>query len=305
MRVGDLAYPVFARRFRFEGLPLRLGPFAIKIRVDYRPLAAIAYELYSPYRLAPDDGVFDAHVRLASGFGPRRWIRPQSRIFIDGRQALAPHALRHAFPSLEWGINWCMATRAQHLLMLHAAVVERGGSALLFPAAPGYGKSTLGTALSHSGWRLLSDEFGLVHPDLGALIPVPRLIPLKNESIAVIRRFAPEAFIGPAFPGTHKGTVAHVRPPAESIRRSDETARARWLVFPRWLAGSPLALEPVAKSRAFLMVAANAFNYEVLGETAFRLVTGLIDDCDCYTLTYSNLEEAVAALARLTGFVDD
>lgn len=304
MRVGDLALQAFRRLFVFEGLPLRLGPFNFRIRVDDRGLAAVAYRLYAPYSLASMGEVFDAHIHLVRPRGLRRWLRPQGRFLVDDRCPLVPHAARHGFPSLEWGLNWCVATRAQQFLMLHAALVERGGSAILFPAAPGFGKSTLCAALIHSGWRLLSDEFGLMRPD-GCFVPFPRLIPLKNESIAVIRNFAPAAVLGPRFEGTHKGIVAHVRPPEESIRRSDEIARARWVVFPRWIAGAPLRLEPMPKGQAFLMVATNAFNYQVLGETAFSLVSTLIDECDCYALTYSNLEEAVATLGHLAGVADE
>ena len=70
------------------------------------------------------------------------------------------------------------------------------------------------------------------------------------------------------------------RPPIDSINRAQEPARPRWFVFPRWEAGAPLTLEPLPKSQAFLMVATNAFNYEVLDETAFRLVTEMVRSCD-------------------------
>ena len=56
----------------------------------------------------------------------------------------------------------------------------------------------------------------------------------------------------------------------------------------------------MAKSQAFLMVATNAFNYEVLDETAFRLVADMVRTCDCYSLIYSDLDEAIAALDELS-----
>jgi len=250
--------------------------------------------------VTPAEAITDFHVDISSPKSMRRWLRPQCRFSLDGRSSFAPYPKEHAFPALEWGINWCVATRAHHLLMLHSAVVERNGHAILFPAWPGHGKSTLCTALIHSGWRLLSDEFGLVRPEDGLLLPIPRLIPLKNESIDVIKRFRPDAVIGPSFPGTRKGTVAHVRPPVESILRAQETARPRWLVFPRWVAEAPLSLLPVPKSEAFLMVATNAFNYEVLDQAAFRLAADMVKSCDCHSLVYSKLDEAIEALDRLT-----
>jgi HprK-related kinase A len=300
MLLGDLSHQELAGRLAAGDLGLQFGPFTLNIRSSLSSFATVAHELYSPYPLLENDTIRDFQVELARPRGLRRWVRPQVRFVIDGRSPFGPYTVHHALPAFEWGINWCIATRAHHLLMLHAAVVERNGHAMLFPAWPGHGKSTLCTALIYSGWRLLSDEFGLVRPEDGALLPLPRLIPLKNESIDVIRRFRPEAFIGPSFYGTRKGTVAHVRPPVEAIRRAQESARPRWFVFPRWVPDARLTLERMPKSQAFLMVATNAFNYEVLDETAFLLVTNMVRTCDCYSLRYCDLSEAVAALEELS-----
>lgn len=277
-----------------------MGPFAVRLRVPFAPLVDSLQLLYADYPVLEDEALVDLHVGLGPPSPLRRRVKPIVRFTIDARAPFPDSPAAHALPTLEWGINWGIATRANHLLMLHCAAIERDGQAVLFPAWPGHGKSTLCTALVHSGWRLLSDEFGLVRPEDGAILPIPRLIPLKNESIEVIRSFAPEAYIGPSFYGTRKGTVAHVRPPAESVERQGEVARPGWLVFPRWVKDAPLTLEPMPKAQSFLMVATNAFNYPVLGETAFRLVGDMVRTCECFSLTYSDLDEAVTALDRLT-----
>jgi HprK-related kinase A len=299
MIVGDLSRRELGDRLNEKGLSIRFGPFSLQIRSNLDSYASLVHLLYRPYPLADSEGVHDFHVEISAPQSLRRWFRRQACFSVDGQTAFAPYTVEHAFPALEWGINWCVATRAHHLLLLHSAVVEKNGLAILLPAEPGHGKSTLCTALVHSGWRLLSDEFGMVRPEDGLLLPLPRLIPLKNQSIDVIKKFRPEAIFGPSFYGTRKGTVAHVQPPIESIRRSQETAEPRWLVFPRWVDAEALQLEPIQKSEAFLMVATNAFNYEVLDATAFRLVTEIVDRCDAYSLIYSSLDEAVSALDKL------
>lgn len=301
MNVGALSVQELEARLAGPGLKVQLGPFVARIRTRFSALVPPLNQLYDQHEVDPP-GIVDFDVQVQPSRGPRRGL--QACFMADGRKPFWPLPAAHMLPALEWGINWCIATRSNHLLMLHSAVVERGGSAIVFPAWSGHGKSTLCTALVHSGWRLLSDEFGLVRPEDGALVPVPRLIPLKNESIEVIRRFRPQAVIGPSFHGTRKGTVAHVRPPADSVRRVHETARPRLFVFPRWVAGAPLTIEPLDKGEAFLMVATNAFNYETLGEIAFDLVREMVRTCDCHALTYSDLDEAVAALDTLGGTVD-
>ncbi len=130
--------------------------------------------------------------------------------------------------------------------------------------------------------------------------PIPRLMPLKNQSIQVIRDYLPEAVLGEEIYNTQKGTIAHVRPPRDHIFKTDQVARAKWIIFPKWTANAPLKLEPLAQSEAFLLLASNSFNYEILGESAFRAVTRLIRKCQCYQLVYSDLDSALAMFNKLT-----
>ncbi len=154
----------------------------------------------------------------------RGYVRPQCELLCDGVRELEPFPLDTPLPLLEWGTNYALATRLFCYLLLHAGVVERGGRAIVMPAMPGSGKSTLTAALTLRGFRLLSDEFGVVRLSDARLLRMLRPLALKNESIDVIQRFEPTAVIGPRFPKTHKGTVAHLAPLAIARRRA---ARSR------------------------------------------------------------------------------
>jgi len=200
---------------------------------------------------------------------------------------------------LEWGLNWCLADRCNTHLLLHAGVVERGGVGVLLPALPGSGKSTLTAALSVSGFRLLSDEFGVVRLDDGLCMPMLRPIALKNESIRVIAALRPDATFGPVFRGTRKGDVAHLAPDERSVEQRNVAAAIRLIVFPQFQAGAATELEPVTRAHAFSKLAVNSFNYELLGPAAFAAVGRLIAACDCYRLSYGNLAEAMSRIDAL------
>jgi HprK-related kinase A len=300
VKVAELDQRALAARLAGPGVKIELGPFVVQVRANaarsfYRQLHA----LHGDYALAHAGEIADFHVRLALAPGLRRWVRSQARFYDDETMPFQPVPAYMALPALEWGINWCIASRANQYLMLHSAVVERQGHAVIFPAWPGHGKTTLCAGLMLSGWRLLSDEFGLLRPLTRTLVPLPRPLPLKNASIGVIRGFSQDAVLGPIFPKTRKGDVAHLKATRESIERAHETVDASLIVFPRWQKDGPLRLDPMQKSQAFLMLATNAFNYELVGESAFRTVERLVKECPCYSLVYSDLDEAVAAFPRL------
>ena len=298
MRVGDLSPAEFASMLD-SGIKVQIGPFAANLGTNVADLSAPLYSLYADYRLLPDDSVYSFHARLDSSRNSIFRSRKLVRFSVDGRVPHEDMPARQALAILEWGINLVIALRFHCFLMLHSAVVEIDGRAMLLPAAPGFGKSTLCAGLALSGWRLLSDEFGLVRPGTVELVPVPRPLALKNESIDVIRRFDAGAEVGPEITGTRKGTVAHLKPPAESVRRGGEPARANWIVFPRWRPDVSSELVEISKARSFMLLASNAFNYELIGETAFRAVDNLIENARSYYFEYSDLGDATRLLTDL------
>ncbi len=298
MRVAELSCSEFRTRLSTAGLRIKLGPFNVNIRSNLLSLTKQLYSLYSEHLLA-DNEIAEVHVSVVRAIALKTPFTPHVRFLLDGRSPYPLFPAYQALAALEWGINLGIAIRTNHLLLLHSAVVEKNGHALLFPAWPGSGKTTLCSALVHKGYRLFSDEFGLVDPDSGECIPIPRLMPLKNTSIEVIRNYLPKAQMGTSIANTQKGTVAHVVPPCDSIANANIRAHAKWIIFPKWVSGSSVEISPISESTAFLNLASNSFNYEVLGQTGFDTVTRLIRECRCFTLTYSDLNDVIDALDRL------
>jgi HprK-related kinase A len=280
------------------GIRVRTGKVVTCIRSELPRVAAGLFMHYAQHSIEPADSFADFHVRVDRPRSLRRWLRPQVQFYFDEYPPFRPLPLDQAFPMLEWGLNWCVSAHCHQYLAIHAAVVERGGRALVLPAPPGTGKSTLCAGLVSRGWRLLSDELALIDRD-GSLVPLARPISLKNASIGVIRGFAQDAAIGPAVRDTVKGTVAHMAPPPESVRRSDESASPAWIVFPRYQVGAAAALTPLPRARAFMALVQNAFNYGLHGRHGFDLLAEFVEHSRCHEFVYQELEEAAAVFQRL------
>ena len=221
------------------------------------------------------------------------------QLSVDGSQPFDALPAAQAFPLLEWGMNWCVTTTAHHLVMCHSAVLAWKDLAVMLPAPPGSGKSTLCAALALSGWRLLSDELTLIDPESGAIQAFVRPVSLKNASIEVIGMRYPDAVFTQTVNDTIKGSVAHMRPPTDSILQGQRPALPRWLVFPKYEAGVALNLTEMSKAEALTELIGSTFNFSALGVRAFSSLGELVDSVDCYRLHYASLDQAESAFAEL------
>lgn len=305
MIISDLTLPELRQRLAGSGLNLQTGPVVSRIHSTLEPVIRGLALLYGAHSVVEKYDFADFHVKIGHPFGLRRWIHPQVYFHIDGALPFKPLPSDQAFPMMEWGLNWCVSSHCHQYLAIHAAVVERNGHALILPAPPGSGKSTLCAGLISRGWRLLSDELTLIDSGSGHIVPIPRPVSLKNASIEVIKSFNPEAIFSPVVRDTAKGSVAHMRPPAESVRRSVETVPPGWLILPRYVADAESVLSPQPKAQAFMQLADNSFNYSLHGRSGFETLSRVIDACDCYEFSYGNLDEACEIFMRLADGDDD
>lgn len=301
MQVSDFPFAVFDHQVTSSGVSLQIGPYSVRLNSNISDVVKTVYRLYADYPVNDTLDVNDFHVSVERPRTLRRWYHPQVQFYLDGHAPFKPLPLAQAFPFFEWGLNWCIASYSNQYLILHAAVVEKQGKAIILPAPPGSGKSTLCAGLVARGWRLLSDELAMLSLDDLGLTPVPRPISLKNESIDVMAQFAPELMIGPRCADTAKGTVAHVRPPGQAVAHAGERVMPLAVVLPRYLPGSETRLEPITRGRLMMQLVSNTFNYNVHGPTGFECLADLLERCQCLQFRYSRLEEAVTAFDALVG----
>jgi len=292
------------RRLRGLGLTLHLPPFVARLQSDVPRVGQDLLRLYGEFQVGRADEFADFH--LAVNFD-RGWHalwrrlagRRQARFSTDGLAAFTTLPATQAFHMVEWGLNWAVTAHAHHFVVYHAAVLERDGRAVVLPAPPGSGKSTLTAALAQRGWRLLSDELALLDPRDRQLYGLARPVNLKNQAIALMRAFAPDAVLTEPVPDTLKGTLSLMKAPGAAIARVLEGARPAWIVVPSFEPGAEPLLEPLPKAQAHLLLADQAFNYDIHGVDGFEATADLVDGADCWAFSYSRLEDAVAVFDRL------
>lgn len=299
MRISELSRAELIHRLCVEGLVIRIEPFSIRINSDIAALADDLLLVYGDFEIENDVAFCDFHLQILREHGFRRWFKPLARFYFDHRPSFVPLSASQAFTMFEWGLNWCIAAHCHQYLIIHAAVIEREGYAFIIPAPPGSGKSTLCAALIQRGWRLMSDELALLDIESMKVYGMARPVNLKNQSIDLIRTFEPRAIFSKVVPGTTKGTIGLLKPPAESVARVMDPATPCCIVVPKYLSGATSSLEEKSPAETFMLIADQSFNYDVHGVQGFDAVGRLIDQCDTYEFTYSNFDDAVVTFGKL------
>ena len=298
MLVGDLPREALARRLRGEGVHLNTGAFTTHLQIRLRQLVAEFAEMYAPYPLDEPPGIDDAHVRVVPGSLFKRWTNPLALASTD-TNVMEPIPVERAFTAMETALNWGAASSDVAPLIVHSAVLERDGRALIMPAPSGSGKSTLSAALAWRGWRLLSDEMAVFSFEDGSVHPNPRPVSLKNQAVALIAAFEPRARFSRLYRGTLKGDVAYMQPPREAIARAQEPAVPGLVIAPVYAEGAATTVTALDRAAGFRWLVDSTLNYASMLRPGFEMMTGVVERCGLYSLTYSDLGSAIEAIGRL------
>jgi HprK-related kinase A len=277
-----------------------IGEFSIAISLEVaRPdLEQQIEHLYGVYPRHDPNALPDLTIALRHQSRRLTLFRPAIRVFANDEAPYQAVPERWALPVLEATINWFVWSYVARVLLLHAAVVERDGRAVILSGPAGAGKSTLCAALIAHGFRFLTDEIALVQPNDGQLQPYPRPISLKNEAIDITAKMLPDAHLSDRF-ASAKGTVAFMRPPTPSIEAAGETARPALVIFPAYGPEAGFELKPIERSQAFMRLIESSANYLTLLATGFETLANLVEACDHYSLAYGTLDDAVGAIESL------
>ena len=294
----EIAQALKSGRFR-----LTVSPFTFRIDTRIPELGVGLRQVYADYPVSLEGGRYDFDLAIRPASPLRHWFRRNAVFALSGQEPFLPMTAEHAHALLEWGMNWVIGSQAHQYLILHSAVVEKHGRGVMLAAMSGSGKSTLTAELVMRGWRLFSDELAMIDTSPLRLVPFPRPVSLKNQSIELIRQRHPAAVFGPLARDTQKGTIAHLRAPQEAVDRGLEAAPPALIIFPRWSAGAPLQVTPVGAGQAAMRLIDQSFNYALQGRAGFQRLADLTAMAPAWEMTYASLDEAVEALEDLVADV--
>jgi len=284
------------------GVLVAIGPVCTRVSIEFPSIREEFLQLYHGYPFLKGPAITDYYLNVYARNFYRRYIRPQVAVNTLMNNDFVPLPESMGMVAVEMGMNWQVAFGWKSHILFHAGVVEKDGIGVIIPAVSGSGKSTLSAGLAYDGWRFLSDEFGMLEARTGELLPYPRPVSLKNESIAVLKEWVGSDIpFSREYTGTPKGTICYLRPPDASLKAMKEPVKPRLVIHPVFNPDARPEIRPLTKTMAFFRLVRSSANYGDIGAPAFHALSKIAEECISCEITYSSLEEAIQLVNEVVG----
>ena len=267
-------YRALSYRFRVRTeLPEVAGPLAALLG----PMAASEVTPAPLYEITLDD------------FEPGPYV-----VELDDALVQRTESARLAVDYVLWHVNAEAIKGTATYLALHAGAVSRGGEAVILPAPPDSGKTTLTAGLVRAGFEYLSDEAALIDPGTAMVHPFPRAMWMEPPTVELLGR------TGGGVPALEDDRY-HYQVLAEDLRSGSAggPCPVGFVIAPMYQKGSATSLEPIGRAEAVRMLAENSFNFPRFGASGLVVLHRLVAGARCFRLRVGDLETAVATVSEL------
>lgn len=278
----------------------QIGPFCVCLRSESPPVADDFAALYhTPWLETQETSkAIDVEVRRS---GRSRLGRRLYAVYADGEQIGGLRPSNGVFPIVEWAINQRIVATRPEYLQIHAASISLDGAGFIFAGDSGCGKSTLAAALCKRGWQYFCDEFALVERESLTLQTFPKALCIKSGSFPLMRGMRVPFAHRRHYVKEFKGRVAYVDPHAFGPRCIADPVPVRFIIFPRYHAGSKPHLVPISPALAVLELFKLCFNRPVFRDGALPLLTRIASGAQCFRLDVGDAGETARLLESLVG----
>jgi hypothetical protein len=297
MELGDASEQLDDRDWPFERR-FRALDYAYCVRSDLEGADRVVDRLLAPFADASVEGRVPTYTlthRLSPGLEEERKTY-RYELFQDGgsiQRVPEPGSM------LDWVIldSTRRAVEGAHrFLAVHAAAASFDGRAVLMPAPPDSGKTTLVAGLTRAGFQFLGDEVALIEPQSALLHPFLRPLLVERSSMTVLHGLASEL---PAVYERFRGVRYHVA--AEDLRTGSigSPCPVGYVVLPAYRAGSDTSLRSISRATALIRIADQLFSQPGIDKRGLRTLAEVVERARCFELQIGDLATAIREVRGL------
>ena len=202
------------------------------------------------------------------------------------------------FAAMAATINFAVVGATAGSLLLHAgAVAHPDGGTTVICGPSGSGKSTLTAVLAGRGLAYVTDETVCLDPLTLRITPYRKPVSVKPGSFGSLQHLAPEpGSVAEACSG-EMWLVAPADLGGEDLPRAPLDPRL--IVFPTYVAGSPLSLERLGEGEAAFALGGNSSQGLGRVERPLNALARLVRRAPAYRLIHGDVQQAVDSIEQL------
>jgi len=273
---------------------ISVGEKIIRFSFGDRTIEEFIFPLFSHLEGFPDSSAIDLHLEVFNHKGNLYLIKNQER----ASKWLLADAYKLKGALLLDVINLIHHTSEESWMgVIHASSVCQDDVAVMFPAQPGGGKSTLAALLMAHGYDLVSDDFTPVSVENQYIYPVPGAISIKHGSMPLLKSYFPHLDNAPEAPNLSKGENVTFLAPPNPLPLKGGGYPVNAIVFVQYDEQTECVLE-----RANNLEVINDFLKESWlaqnGRAAEQFMEWYLRT-PCYRLRYGNHQKAIESIQKL------
>lgn len=200
-------------------------------------------------------------------------------------------------PALERLVEGEMVGALWDRLVFHAGAVAKDGIAVVLPAEPGGGKTSLVAALLEQGFEYLSDEFAFIDPESLRVLPFPKALCFKEGGIELFPHLKPKGLYVEWDMGGEMGRLWYLDPSDLGSGVSGEAKKVRYIIFPEREGKGEIV--GISKAKAVLKLARNLLNFDFLGPDVLDAMVELVRGTECLCLRTGRPQEGASLIGSL------
>lgn len=208
----------------------------------------------------------------------------------------------HLFRLLEVELDLFIADQVNDRYLLHAGAVSRNEKGIILPGPSESGKSSLSLALTSKGYRYLSDELAVLDPSSGELHPFPKPVSIKDKSVFPDIVQNDNFWLGPENGDEgNERPVWYVHPEDVASGSISPPVPVRYIIFPRYNPDEAPRLQALRPDEALRKLIDNSVNFARFGRNGLRLLSALVADARCFSLSVNGLAATTSLIDELAG----
>lgn len=214
-------------------------------------------------------------------------------LYVDQEPGLECEALDQLAPIVKAAV-WSMSVgKEDFFLDIHAGVAANEKACVILPGKAGSGKSSLTTALVHSGLTYFSDEIALIDEDF-RVMPAPLAFCIKSTGWDLMKPYLPHLEEQPVHRRADNKVVRYVPPLQDSMPNPGARLPIHAIIFPTYSPDAQTQLQPLTKTATLhrLLEECQAVPAQLTNARMHALI-GWISSVAGFELPMSDLKTAV------------